>query len=159
MNKIILCEVCREAKDQESFCPKCTFYIQQYCNNCIEKSAYTCAKCKEARNFLESDDKRQASAERTDRNHIIHISLEYAEGKKMLKNRKSNALDKLIESNDRKKILQAFSCLTETQKRRFIAHCIDGMTYREIAAKEGVNHTKIQKSVEQARKKIKNFFK
>lgn len=159
MNKIILCKVCREVKDPENYCDKCAFYINQYCNNCMEKSIYTCTRCKEARDFLECDDKRQASSERTDRNHIIHISLEYAESKKMLKNKKLDALDKLIESNDRKKILQAFSCLTETQKRRFVAHCIEGSTYREIAAKEGVNHTKIQKSVEQARKKLKNFFK
>lgn len=92
MNKIILCDSCKDIKNQEIYCNKCTFFIKQYCNNCLQQSEYICTKCKEVRDFLESDNKRQASSDRTDRNHIIHISLEYAENKKMLINPKPDAL-------------------------------------------------------------------
>lgn len=159
MDQIILCNQCKDLNDKELLCDKCYFYVNYYCSNCHEKSEKKCSVCKDARAFLEWDDKRQASANRTDRNHIIHISLEYAENKKMLINPKPDALEELINSNEHETILQAFNCLTETQKRRFIAHCIEGKTYRAVALEEGVNHTKIQKSVEQTRKKLKNFLK
>lgn len=159
MNQIILCNQCEGLHDKELLCDKCAFYINQYCSNCNEKSEETCTVCKDARVFLERDDKRQASKERTDRNHIIHIDLSYAEDKKLIVKPQKDALDKLIDEADNNRILEMFSCLTEIQKRRFIAHYIGGKSFRAIASEEGVNHTKIQKSIEQARKKLKKFFK
>ncbi len=159
MNQIILCDKCKGLKDKELLCDKCAFYINQYCSKCNEKSDETCRICKEARDFLERDDKRQASKERTHRNHITHIDLSYAEDKKLIVKQEKDALEQLIDKDDNNKILEMFSCLTETQKRRFIAHYIDGKSFRAIASEEGVNHTKIQKSIEQARKKLKKFHK
>jgi hypothetical protein len=72
MNQIILCSECKGLESHDKLCTRCAFYITNYCMNCNEKSEETCHVCKEARAFLERDDKRQASKERTHRNHIIH---------------------------------------------------------------------------------------
>lgn len=159
MNRIILCEQCKALQHGEHLCDKCTFYIQTYCDRCHEESPETCDLCRQARAFIESDDKRQASRERTHRNHMMNIDLSYAEDKKLIVSKRKDALDALIDASDNKRILELFSCLTEIQKRRFVAHYIDGKTYRTIASEEGVNHTKIMKSIEQSRKKLKKFFK
>ena len=49
----------------------------------------------------------------------------------------------------------AMGKLTETQRRRYLMYHVQGMTYREIADVEGVLHSKIQKSLLAAEKKIK----
>ena len=50
---------------------------------------------------------------------------------------------------------QILDKLTEVQRRRFVMHRIEGLTTRQIAEIEGVGHSKIQKSLEGAEKKIK----
>ncbi len=159
MNKTILCNKCKDVKNENELCSKCAFYIKHYCSNCYEKSEETCNICREARAFLDSDDKRQASKERTNRNHIIHISLEYAESKKMIASSTKNILDSVIGNDKNQRILKAFNCLTKTQKRRFIAYHIDGLTLDEIARKEGISIKNIHKSIKQSEKKLKNFLK
>lgn len=47
--------------------------------------------------------------------------------------------------------------LTETQKRRVKAVFFENKTLREVADEEGVNFSKIDKSVKQALKKLKKF--
>jgi hypothetical protein len=47
--------------------------------------------------------------------------------------------------------------LTVIQRRRFLWHWVDGFTTREIADMEGVNQSKIMKSLAGAEKKIKKF--
>lgn len=57
-----------------------------------------------------------------------------------------------------KQLQKALSTLTDTQKRRLLM-AAEGLSYREIARREGVSdHKKIIKSIEAARKKIKNSF-
>lgn len=48
--------------------------------------------------------------------------------------------------------------LTEVQKRRFIAHFIEGKSYRVIAESEHVHFTAIQQSISLSLKKIKNIY-
>jgi len=55
------------------------------------------------------------------------------------------------------KARRALDTLTEIQRRRYLMYHVDGMTLRQIAGMEGVVHSKIQKSVEAAEKKIKVF--
>ena len=50
---------------------------------------------------------------------------------------------------------QALNKLTEVQRRRYLMHVVDGLTTREIAGIEGVNQSKISKSLAAAKKKIK----
>lgn len=57
-----------------------------------------------------------------------------------------------------KRLYTALATLTETQRRRLLMFA-DGLSYREIARREGVSdHKKIMKSVDGAKEKIKKFF-
>ena len=49
------------------------------------------------------------------------------------------------------------SKLTDIQRRRFLMYEVYGMTFREIAHIEGVDHMAIIRSVEYAKRKIKKF--
>ena len=49
--------------------------------------------------------------------------------------------------------------LTPTQKRRFLMYVCSGLTFRKIAELEGVNHNKILRSVNDAKRKIRKFIK
>jgi len=49
----------------------------------------------------------------------------------------------------------AMDKLTEIQRKRYLMYHIEGLTIRQIADIEGVGHSKIQKSIEGAQKKIK----
>lgn len=55
-----------------------------------------------------------------------------------------------------KQLSEGLALLTETQKRRLLQFA-NGLSYREIARLEKTTHSKISKSVEQARKKLKRF--
>ena len=50
---------------------------------------------------------------------------------------------------------QALSGLTEVQRRRYIQHCVDGLTTREIADLEAVEQRSVMDSLNWAEKKIK----
>ena len=52
---------------------------------------------------------------------------------------------------------KGIASLTPTQRRRFELFA-SGISYRKIAEMENVSHTKIMKSIDQARKKLKKFF-
>jgi len=51
----------------------------------------------------------------------------------------------------------ALEKLTDTQRRRYQMYHVDGLTMRQIADIEGVLHSKIQKSLEAAERKIKKI--
>ena len=66
--------------------------------------------------------------------------------------------DELIRRLDKERLPEALAALSETQRHRLTAYYCEGLSYREIAAREGVNHSKIVKSIEAALKKLKSFF-
>ena len=49
--------------------------------------------------------------------------------------------------------------LTSTQRRRLYAHLVEGKSSRTIAKEEGVNYSKVDKSIAAGIKKITKFFK
>ena len=54
-------------------------------------------------------------------------------------------------------LLAAIDCLSEPAKRRLYAYYFMGLTYREIAAQEGVGDKTIRQSIGGAIKKMKKF--
>jgi DNA-directed RNA polymerase specialized sigma24 family protein len=52
---------------------------------------------------------------------------------------------------------RALALLTDTQRRRYLLHRVDGKTTREIAAAEGLAQRTVMDSLELAQKKINNF--
>ena len=65
--------------------------------------------------------------------------------------------DEAAYANRQSLAARALDKLTEIQRRRYLMYHVDGLTMREIADKEGVLHSKIQKSLEGAEKKIKKI--
>lgn len=71
----------------------------------------------------------------------------------------------LIHKSDTKKAVKAAKellqsgDLTETQRRRFILHFYEGLSYRQIAGREGVHFTSVHESIEVATAKLKKHFK
>lgn len=55
------------------------------------------------------------------------------------------------------KAKHALEMLSDTQRRRYLLYRRNGLTMRQIADMESVVHSKIQKSIEAAEKKIKRF--
>lgn len=62
-----------------------------------------------------------------------------------------------IQQHRDEKIKEALNMLPEVQRRR-ISLLIDGVSIQEIARREGVRYYSVWKSIEAARKKLKNFF-
>lgn len=76
------------------------------------------------------------------------------------------ALDSdLIHKSDTKKAKEAAKWLlgsgelTEIQRRRFLLHFVEGLSYRQIAGREGVHFTSVHESIEAATAKLQKFFK
>ena len=51
------------------------------------------------------------------------------------------------------------NCLTRPQRRRLWLHCVDGLTVRQIAEAEGVQHPSIVECLAAAKKKLLTFLK
>ena len=66
-----------------------------------------------------------------------------------------DVVEQLYLQEEKQRIRKAIETLTDIQKRRILAYFFDGKTSREIAAEEGVNYSKVEKSINLALKKIK----
>lgn len=62
----------------------------------------------------------------------------------------------MIDRSRREQLYEVIEKLTDVQKRR-LEMLLDGHSLREIARQEGVNLSKIQKSVAQIQKKFHEF--
>ena len=63
------------------------------------------------------------------------------------------------EAMDAARLLLDSGELTEIQRHRFILHFVEGLSYRQIAVREGVHFTSVHESVEAATAKLQKFFK
>lgn len=70
----------------------------------------------------------------------------------------------LIQNNDERNAIAAAMLLlesgdlTEIQRRRFVLHFFQGLSYRQIAQHENVHFTSVQESIEAANAKLKKYF-
>lgn len=70
----------------------------------------------------------------------------------------------LIQNNDERNAIAAAMLLlesgdlTEIQRRRFMLHFFQGLSYRQIAQHENVHFTSVQESIETANAKLKKYF-
>lgn len=49
--------------------------------------------------------------------------------------------------------------LTEVQRRRFLLHFFEGLSYRQLAMRENVHFTSVQESIEAAVRKLQKYLK
>ena len=66
--------------------------------------------------------------------------------------------DTVIRQMEIETLQKAMQSLTPVQRERLHFYFFEGMTYRQIAAKEGVGEKNIRESINGAVKKIKKFF-
>lgn len=66
--------------------------------------------------------------------------------------------DTVIRQMEIENLQQAMQSLTPVQRERLYFYFFEGMTYRQIAAKEGVGEKNIRESINGAVKKIKKYF-
>ena len=66
--------------------------------------------------------------------------------------------DELIWRLEQERLPGLIALLPEIQRRRLTAYYYEGLSYREIAAREGVDHRAVNRSVESAIKFLKKYF-
>ena len=66
--------------------------------------------------------------------------------------------DELMARLDQERLPGFIAQLPEIQRRRLRAYFYEGLTYQEIAAREGVDHRAVMRSVSSAIKKLKKYF-
>ena len=92
---------------------------------------------------------------------IKSISLDINDGEFEEHHPELSAEDDIVEQlclkEEKQCIKRAIDKLTDTQKRRVIAYFFENKSSREIAIEEGVNYSKIEKSINLALKKLKNI--
>ena len=112
----------------------------------------------ESRNAEHADD---------ERNRVHNYSLEgtlyegreygYYDSKLRRLESKETQKERILKKRQiRRGLAKGYSKLTEVQRRRFLMYA-DDLTVREIAEKEGVDHSAVVRSILAARKKFKKF--
>ena len=86
-----------------------------------------------------------------------HISLDVVDFEGEAFAAPGDAETALLEKESEEKVEKLLSRLTETQRRR-VEMRMEGRTYREIGMLEGINFRRAEKSVNQAREIMKDFF-
>jgi len=67
-------------------------------------------------------------------------------------------VDELLSRMELERLPGFIAQLPEIQRRRLRGYFYEGLTYRELAAREGVDHKAIVRSVDSALKKLKKYF-
>ena len=66
--------------------------------------------------------------------------------------------DELIWRLEQERLPGLIAKLPEIQRRRLMAYFYEGLTFREIAAREGIDHRAVNRSVDSALKALKKYF-
>ena len=84
----------------------------------------------------------------------------YLEGdtEQIIKNIETSTVeDEVLACFDKESLLSALECLNENQKRRITLYYFHGLTYRQIAEKDGVSDMSVRESIAGAIKKLKKL--
>ena len=124
----------------------------------IEYNGEEVTVSQEVADFLE-DSRREAQRQyKQDLRNLSGVRCEEYLIEDLMAHKPTGFEDELIRQLDKERLPEALAALSETQRRRLTAYYCEGLSYREIAVRDGVNHTKIAKSVDTALKKLKVFF-
>ncbi len=112
----------------------------------------------EIEEFICKADKVPSNQERKKRYHHV-LSLDSAEYEGLDFANPKSFTDEFESEVSYQYLLKTLDILTETQRRRFTLHAIYGMSFREIAAIEGVNFKSVDESIKSARTKLQAVLK
>lgn len=105
--------------------------------------------------LLEQSDRQIRSQRRQDRRHLDFAVLTDEHFRGSLSSAFEDTADLLERMERDAQLYEAINNLTEVQRRRLCRYYFDGLTYRQIAAVEGVSFKSVARSVEQALNAIK----
>ena len=102
--------------------------------------------------------RKEENLARKERYHCYSLeAIKYGDNDKFAPTTGETPLTDLIRNEDNSYIYEAFSKLSDIQQRRLLKLAA-GMSMREIAREENVDHKVIRRSIEAGRKKFLKFF-
>lgn len=131
-------------------------YYVLFMDNC--KNYQEVEVTSEVYNEFQKFSKKEKSQENYFDRHIEHAELTDWQMYKRKRIPEKTLEEKIIGALEIECLIKALTTLSETSKRRFIKHYIDGYTYLQIANQEGCTKMAVKFSCDNACKKIKKFF-
>ena len=107
--------------------------------------------------FLEEDRRLQINYAQYIRDNKAFYSLDAGDG---IEAEALNLPDEALERMELERLLkEAMAQLTPAQRRRVLAHFVEGRSQLEIAASEGVVKSTVSEAISRGRKNLRNFLK
>ena len=110
--------------------------------------------------FLEEDKRLQINYAQYIRDNKAFYSLDVGDGIEAEPPPPPEQPDEVLERMELERLLQeALAQLTPAQRRRVLAHFVEGRSQLEIAASEGVVKSTVSEAISRGRKNLRNFLK
>ena len=110
--------------------------------------------------FLEEDKRLQVNYTQYIRDNRAFYSLDAGDGIEAEVLNLPEQPDEVLERMELERLLQeALAQLTPAQRRRVLAHFVEGRSQLEIAASEGVVKSTVSEAISRGRKNLRNFLK
>ena len=114
----------------------------------------------EVATFLEEDKRLQINYAQYIRDNRAFYSLDAGDGIEAEALNLPEQPDEVLECMELERLLQeALAQITPAQRRRVLAHFVEGRSQLEIAASEGVVKSTVSEAISRGRKKLRNFLK
>ena len=91
--------------------------------------------------------------------HIEHFEQTEQSLNRRAFSKEESVEETVLRSIEYERLHRAISELPETQRRRLILYCFEGLTYEQIARMEGCTIMPVKRSIDSAIKKLKLLFK
>lgn len=106
----------------------------------------------------EADRRAAATRGRQKRRHRLSEYIEGAYDYLAPETARDLVCDAVVDSDSDRIVLEAIDRLTETQRRRLLAYCMEGLTYQQVAEREGVDYSRVYRSIQHTMKILRKFF-
>ncbi len=114
----------------------------------------------EVASFLEDEKRLQINYAQYIRDNKAFYSLDVGDGIEAEALNLPEQPDEVLERMELERLLQeALAQLTPAQRRRVLAHFVEGRSQLEIAASEGVVKSTVSEAISRGRKNLRNFLK
>lgn len=114
----------------------------------------------EVAEFLTGDKRRQTNYAQYIRDHKAFYSLDRGDGIETAALHKPEQPDEtVLKAEQERELEQALASLSDVQRRRIIAYCIEGKSKAAIAASEGVNESVVRRTITRGLAKMKENLK
>lgn len=132
--------------------------VKDFYKDAIGKTEYTYVT-KEVYEALTETFRKEAHAqEMRDLRHVTKEGYTEGETEDLVFDSRESLEDMVIRQMELETLQKAMQSLTEVQRERLHLYFFEGLTYRQIAEKNGIGEKNVRESITGAIKKIKKFF-